>query len=126
MARTVVNKTTLLGSYPSLPIAADSADLTMTALTGSSGSSGNYILFGDFGRLLVVVQNTHATNPYTILFSSVANSALGNRTGDIGAYTLAAGDIAVFIFERAGWYQADASLYLESNNAAIKVGVVGL
>lgn len=126
MARTTLAKTTLLGSYPSLPLAANSADLVLTAVTGSSGSSGNQIAWGDFGRLLVIVQNSHATNAYTVTFTSLASPSTLNRSGDISAYSLAAGEIGVFIFERNGWYQSDAMLYCEGENAAIKIGCVGL
>lgn len=126
MARTTLAKTTLLGSYPSLPLSANSADLTLTAVTGSSGSNGNQIAWGDFGRLLVIVQNSHATNAYTVTFTSLASSSTLNRSGDISAYSLAAGEIGVFIFERNGWYQSDAMLYCEGENAAIKIGCVGI
>lgn len=125
MARTTRSKTTLLGSYPTLPVAADSADLVLTAVTGSSGSNGDQIDFGDFRALLVAVQNSHASNAYTVTFTSKADSKY-NRTGDISGYSLAAGEIGVFYFERAGWRQSDGMLYLEGNNAAIKVGAVGL
>jgi len=126
MARTTLPKTTLLGSYPALPLVASSADLVETAVTGSSGSSGNQIAWGDFSRLLVFVHNTDPTNPYTVTFTSLASATTLNRTGDIGPYSLAATEVGVFIFERNGWYQADAMLYCEGNNAAIKIGCVGL
>lgn len=126
MARATLNKTTLLGSYPSLPLAANSADLVETAVTGSSGSSGNQIAWGDFGKLVVIVHNTHAANPYTVTFTSIANANTLNRSGDISAYTLQATEIAVFVFERNGWYQSDAMLYLEGENAAIKIGAFGI
>jgi hypothetical protein len=121
MARATLNKTTLLGSYPTLPLSANSADIVMTAVTGSSGSSGNQIAWSDAARLLVVVWNTDGVNPYTVTFTSVADPR-NNRTGDISAYTLQAGDHAFFLFERAGWYQSDAMLYCEGNNAAVKIG----
>lgn len=126
MARTTRNKTTLLGSYPTLPLAADSADLVLTAMSGSGGSNGDQIAWGDFSRLLVIVQNSHATNAYTVTFTSVAGSSTLNRTGDITTYSLAAGEIGVFIFERNGWFQSDSMLYCEASNAAVKIGAVGL
>lgn len=109
-----------------MPLSANSADLTETAVTGSSGSSGNQIAWGDFGRLFVIVHNTHATNAYTVTFTSLASSSTLNRSGDISAYSVGAGEIAVFLFERNGWYQSDAMLYCEGENAAIKIGCVGL
>lgn len=126
MARTNINKTTLLGSYPTLPLSADSADLNMQALTGSSGSNGNQIAWGDFNTLVVVVQNVHATNAFTFTATSIANSRTLNRSGDISGYSLAAGDISVFYFQRDGWYQSDGNLYIESNSVNIKVGAFGI
>lgn len=117
MARTTIAKTTLLGSYPTLPLTANSADLVLTACTGSSGSSGNQIQFGA-GDLIVLVQNSDAAVAYTVTFTSIADQY--KRTGDIGPYTLQAGEIAPFRFKSAGWRQADGYLYCEGNNAAIK------
>lgn len=125
MARTTLPKTTLLGDYPALPLVADSADLVLTAVSGSSGSNGNQIAWGDFGRLCVIVQNTHASNAYTVTFTSKVDNL--NRTGDITTYSLAAGEIAVFTFSRMGWYQiADGMLYCEGSNAAIKIAAFGI
>ncbi len=124
MARTTKTKTALLGSYPTLPLTANSADFVFSALTGSSGSSGNQIDFGDFTKLLVLVQNSDPTNPYTVTFTSRVDNL--NRTGDITAYTLQATEFGVFFFERQGWRQTDGMLYLEGSNAAIKVAAFGL
>lgn len=49
------------------------------------------------------------------------------RSGDIAAYSLAAGDIAVFgPFKRDGWVQADGNIYLQASNVAVKFGVITL
>jgi len=118
MARSTLPKTTVLSSYPTLPLTATSADLVLTATTGSSGSSGNQIAFGA-GDLIVIVQNTHATNAYTVTFTSKADKF--NRTGDITTYSLAAGVVSVFHFKADGWRQADGYLYCEATNAAMKI-----
>ncbi len=118
MARSTITKTTLVGSYPALPLVADSADLNLQAATGSSGSNGNQIAFSSAGVLYVIAQNTHASTAYTVTFTSKADGY--NRTGDISAYSLAAGDVAVFAFQGAGWKQSDGYLYLEANNVAVK------
>ena len=125
MARTTIALSTPVGPYPALPITADSADFLLTALTGSSGSNGNQAAFGNFNRLLFVVQNSGAS-PYTILISSVANSNTLNRTGDYGAYTMAAGDFSAFFVERNGFYQSDGNVYFEGNNVAVKVAIFGV
>lgn len=126
MARTTVNLVTPIGPYPALPVTANSADFTFTALTGSAGSSGNQAAFGNFNRLLVLAQNSDVANPYTLLVSSVASSNTYNRTGDIGAYTFQANEFGAFFIERQGFMQADGNLYFESNNAAIKVAIIGV
>ena|SRR3990172_6212686 len=120
MARTVLTKTTPLGSYPTLPLVANSADVTMTAADVANKNS-----FAASGNDLIIVQNTDAVNPYTVTITSIADDY--KRTGDITAYTLQAGEIAVLgPFKLPGWQQADRSIYLEANNAAIKFGVLTL
>lgn len=117
MARSNISKTTLLSAYPTLPLTANSIDLVLTACTGSSGSSGNQIAFGP-GDMVVLAQNSDATNPYTVTYTSKADRY--NRTGDVGPYTLQAGEIMPFRFKADGWRQADGYLYCEGNNSAIK------
>lgn len=127
MARTTRAKTSVPmpgSSYPTLPLVADSRDLTLTAMSGASGSNGDQIDFSDFRALLVLIQNSHATNAYTVTFTSATDQF--NRTGDISTYSLAAGEIGWFYFERAGWRQSDGMLYLEASNAAVKVAAIGL
>lgn len=119
MARTTINKTTRIGSYPTLPLVADSADLNMQAATGSSGSNGNQIAFGSAPVLHVIVQNT-GVGAGTVTFTSLADGY--NRTGDITTYSLAANDIAIFQFQAAGWKQADGNLYLEASANTMKFG----
>jgi hypothetical protein len=119
MARTTINKTARLGSYPALPLVALSADLSMQAASGSSGSNGNQIPFGSASKLIVIVQNS-AGAPGTVTFTSLADPF--NRTGDISAYSLAAGGIAEFEFNRAGWVQSDGNLYCEASAVTMKFG----
>lgn len=122
MARTNVVKTTPLGSGSAGYATANAADLTMVACSGSSGSNGNMFLCG--GKDLVVAHNTGGS-PYTITITSVADPF--GRTGDVAAYTLGAGEYAIFgPFETTGWRQTDGYIYLESNNVAVKFGVISL
>lgn len=125
MPRTTLNKTTLLGAYPTLPLSADSADLSLQASTGLSGSSGNQFAWGDFSTLLVIAQNTDAS-ARTVSITSIANSQVFNRSGDIASYSIGAGEVAVFLVQRPGFYQTDAMLYLEANNSLVKFACVGI
>lgn len=121
MARTNIAKITLLGAYPTLPVGANAADVAFAATTGGSGASGNQTPFSNAETLLVLAQNSDGVNPYTILITSAADRF--NRTGDLGPYTMQAGEFAAFLIKRDGFRQSDGNLYFESNNAAIKVAI---
>lgn len=120
MPRTAIAPQAGIGSFPVLPIAADAADLSMVA---ADLANLNQAAYGSYARLMVVVQNSGAS-PYTVTFTSAPDAL--NRTGDISAYSLAAGDIAFFFFERNGWRQSDGNLYFQGSNAAVKFGVIGV
>jgi hypothetical protein len=77
------------------------------------------------GNELVIAHNTGAVDAHTITISSVIDDM--GRTGDVAAYSLAAGEYAVFgPFGTEGWRQSDAKLYFEANHAEVKFGVVKL
>jgi hypothetical protein len=118
MARTTLTKTTPLGGYPSLPISANAADVTLTA-----ADVANKNQFKAEAGDILLAQNSDPTNPYTVTLTSASDSH--KRTGDVTAYTLQAGDISVFgPFELEGWRQTDGYFYLEANNAAVKFGIL--
>lgn len=118
MPRTTLNKTTPLGSYPSLPIAANGADVVFTAADTTNQNQFKFEA-GD----IVLAWNTHATTAYTVTLTSIADGH--KRTGNVSAYQLEAGDVAVFgPFEQEGWRQTDGYFYLEANNAAVKFAIL--
>jgi hypothetical protein len=118
MARTTLVKTAAKGPFPALPISADSLDLTLAA-----ADVANKNQFLPSGNDLLVMQNSGAS-AYTVTITSAADAQ--NRTGDVATYSLAAGDIAVFLIKSIGWTQTDGYVYLEASNAAVKFGVVAL
>lgn len=119
MARLVLTPATPKGSYPTLPLTADSADISMQV----PGTYTDGIGWANTGREILVVQNTGAS-PYTVTITSVAY--LG-RTGDITTYSLAAGDIAIFgPFDPRGWNQTDGMVYAVGSNASVKFAVIAL
>lgn len=124
MARATINRTALIPAYPTLPVTANSADMAFTAVTGSAGSNGNQIPFGNFNEMVVIAKNSDPTNPYTFTITSKPDQL--NRSGDIGPYTMQAGEYAVFTVKRDGFRQADGYLYCEGDNAAVKVAAFGL
>jgi hypothetical protein len=118
MARTSLTKTVALGSYGNYATAGV-ADLTMTAADIS-----NLNQFVTNGNDLVIAHNTGAS-AYTITITSMPDPF--GRTKDIAAYQLDAGDYAIFgPFALTGWVQTDGKIYLQTNNAAVKLGVVQL
>lgn len=112
MARQELTKYTPAGPYPTLPVAANSMDILETA-----ADPANKEQFEASGDDLVVVRNSGAS-PYTVTFTSVVDTL--NRSGDVGPYTLAAGESMSFRFRKQGWAQANNKIYMEASNAAIK------
>src|ERR1051326_3566027 len=98
MARQVIPASTPAGPYPAtLPIATNSADLTMTAADVANKSQA---AFGTAAALLVLVQNTHASAAGDVTIESSPDGL--NRVGNITDYVLQAGDIASFLLPRNG------------------------
>lgn len=98
-------------------ISANGADITMTAGDAANGNSCALT-----GRLFLFVYNSDAS-AQTITITSVADN-LG-RTGDISAYSVGAGEFALFgPFPNHGWRQTDGKLYFTVSDAAVKVAPV--
>lgn len=106
--------------YPTLPPAGNSLDLVFTAPTVAADG----IDFAGTGREVAIVLNSDPTNPYTFTLKSVADSL--NRTGDVGAYSLAAGEYAVLIPPVAGFAQSNGRILITMENVAVKVAVIRL
>lgn len=119
MPRQTIAKSTGVGSYPTLPLVANSADLTLTAADAVNKSQAT---FGSAGALLVFAINTHATDAQDVTIESAPDTL--NREGDITDYSIAAGEVFWFIARRNGWRQADGMLYFDASNAAVKFGVI--
>lgn len=118
MPRVTLTKQIPLGPYPTLPVGAGTMTLTQTA-----ADITNKEQFVPSGDDLVIVQNSGAS-PYTITFTSVADEL--KRTGDVSAYSVAAGAIAAFRFKKPGWMQSDGRVYIEASNVAVKWAVLQL
>lgn len=119
MGRTTLTRTTPLGPHPSLPVAADALDI---ALTAADTTNNNQILLD--GPIIVIAQNTGAS-ARTVTFTSSTDQK--NRTGDVTAYSIGAGEVACFKIDNTeGWRQTDGYLYLAANNAEVKIGAIRL
>jgi|SRR5688572_19967878 len=117
MARVTLTKQTPVGPYPTLPVAANSLDVTFTA-----ADTTNFEQFLADGKNLVLVRNTHATNPGTVTFTSSADPQ--GRTGDITTYSLGAGEVMAFLFKRPGWMQSDLYIYMQASATTMQYAVL--
>lgn len=112
MARQVIPLETLLGGF-----GAYSAGAAHFVWTAAIAADKEKALLNN--SLLLLAYNSDGANPYTATVTSTADPF--GRTGDITAYSLAAGDYAVFgPFKNIGWMQSDGYLYFEAENAAVK------
>lgn len=118
MARQTLTKQTPKGPYPALPVSANSLDMTFTAADATNKEQ-----FVPGNDTLVVVKNEGVV-ARTVTFTSKADEK--NRTGDVTAYSLGAGELAMFRFKKAGWMQSDGNIYMEAEHADIKYAVIQL
>lgn len=104
--------------YVTYPVAANSLDLTMVAPTAFVDG----VDFTATGKEIVVIQNTGGS-PGTVTILSSADAY--GRTGDITAYVLAAGAIAVFAPPPDGWANPSTrKITITMSAATIKVGII--
>lgn len=121
LALTGTSLKTLPGSFPTLPPAADALDIVFIG----PAVAADGISFPLTGNEILLVRNIHATLAQTVTISSQADSR--GRTGDIAAYSLAAGDFAAFgPFGLEGWRQTDGALYAVGSTTDIKFAVLRL
>jgi hypothetical protein len=107
--------------YPALPLAANGADVVFTA-AGVDFADG--AAFPLTERELLLVRNANV-GAQTVTVSSVVDGH--NRTGDITAYSLGAGEVAAFFFNRAeGWRASDGKAVIEASAADVEFAVVRL
>lgn len=118
MARTNIAAQTLPGAYPALPLTPGS---NLTEVPGDV-TNGNSTALVE-GKTMVVAHNINVAAK-TITFTSVVD-AFG-RTGNITAYSIAAGAIKLFgPFKLAGWSNA-GNLDIDVNHADVLLAVVSL
>lgn len=119
MARVLIAAQTTPGAYPTLPISANSRDLSMQA---GDNALGNYTAIVE-GKTLVIAQNTDS-GAHTVTFTSAADTY--NRTGDITSYSIGAGELALFgPFKALGWSNA-GNLDIDCNDNTVKFAVITL
>jgi hypothetical protein len=108
-----------LGSYPTLPIAANGADVVWTLTTDQTDRST--ALYN--AKTLVLARNSD-TVVHTVTFTSVPDSL--NRPGHITAYALDPGDVGMFgPFQASGWAIA-GQLEIDVSSALVLLAALRL
>jgi|ERR1700687_1849868 len=119
MARTNIAAQSFLGSYPTLPMTAGSADLVFTAVDTVNGDSTALI----DSKTTVLVYNSDVA-ARTVTFTSAPDTL--NRAGDITAYSVGAGKVSAFgPFKTVGWAHTGV-LYIDGSNALVGIAVITL
>jgi hypothetical protein len=120
-ADNVIVAQTLPGAYPVLPLTA-AQPLTFTAGDAAVGHQTALVN----RKTVVIAKNTNgAATARTVSFISVVDGS--NRTGDISAYELAAGEEKVFgPFESIGWAHTGGVLWIDVSHAEMKLAVIQL
>jgi hypothetical protein len=119
MPRTNIAAQTTPGAYPTLPISPDARDV---AFVGANVADGNDTALVA-GKTLVLVTNVD-TVAHTVSFTSAPDTL--NRKGDITAYSVGAGNIALFgPFTTVGW-AVGGRLQINGDNVNIEIAVITL
>jgi hypothetical protein len=119
MPATVINPASLIGSYPTLPIAAGGADIAFTA---ADVTNGNQTPLTN-SKTVIIAYNTD-TVAHHVTISSVADSL--SRTGDITSYSVAADKVSAFgPFQTTGWANS-GNLLFSADSALIGFAVINL
>lgn len=117
---TAITVQTIKGPFEA--VAAGSVDFTFAAGTVTDGDT-----FVCTGRELLLVTNTEVADAKTITITSVDDEK--GRSEDITAYSLAAGDFAVFgvgLTNAKGWKSTAGKIRITVEAATVKVAVLRL
>jgi hypothetical protein len=119
MPRTVLTPQVVKGPYPGT-VAADALDITWAAGDDVNGNE-----FAFTGRELILVRNDDAA-AQTVTFLSSATPQF-NRTADITAYSLAAGEYAAFwAGALPGWVQSGSKFNIDLSDPDLKFAILRL
>lgn len=120
MARTnIPANSSLVGSYPAVPLSAGAADVTETAVDDPTDRMTSLI----DNKTYLLAHNTD-TVARTITIGSTLDSL--NRKGDITAYSIAAGKLALFgPFRTVGWSNG-GNLNIDVSDPKVRLAVLTL
>lgn len=120
MPRVTLVKTTPKGPFPTLPVAVDSLDATITV-----ADVANMEQFVPSGDDLIIAHNSDGASARTITFTSAPDAQ--GRSSDITTYSIGIGEIALFrINKKKGWMQPDGRIYINASHAAVRWIIVQL
>lgn len=116
MARTTLTVQDAPGGYD-----ADGAALTFAA--GDATNGNDYVATG---RELLIARNTDGATAYSVTVKSVADAALGNRTGDL-TFSIPANGFRMFgPIPTVGFLQGNGRVNIDVQNAAVQLAVIRL
>ena len=117
MARVALTPVVAKGPFPG---ALSAGDLKLTETAGDASVFNSWV---PNGREILVAHNTDSGGHH-ITLHSVADAQ--GRTGDITSYALGAGEVHVFSFfgSLLGWLQNDGSIYVDVDDATVKLAVL--
>lgn len=102
--------------YPDLPLAANAADVPLTA-----SDAVNFEQVVHAANVIIVARNSGA-GARTI---TVTSAPYLGRSGDITGYSIGAGEFAILgPFPAAGWRQANGFLYWQAEHAEVLTACV--
>ena len=120
MPRLLIVPQDVIGSYPTLPVTAGSADIVWTL---SAAAFADGFRFPLTGRELLIIKNDNA-GAQTVTIDSLVSKRT-NRKGDIDAYSMAANDIIVLgPFSKDGWEQVSGELWGAVTAADLNIAVI--
>lgn len=121
MARLALTPKSLPAKYPALPITANALDFAFTPAGADFADGASFPMTE---KEILIVHNANV-GAQTVTISSVVDPY--NRTGNITAYSLAAGEYAVFPqFQKSGWMQSDGNLYFAASATDVEFAVLRL
>lgn len=119
MARTSITPVALVGPYPTLQPAVNTLDIALTAADVANKNQA-----AQAGSRQVLLAFNSGVTPHTVTISSAVD--VQNRTGDITAYSVGAGELMAFLLKSTGWRQSDGKLYFEADHAEVKFAVINI
>jgi hypothetical protein len=97
--------------FPSLPVTANSLDAAWTAADATNKEQVTHT-----GREVILARNS-GVGARTV---TVTSKAINGRTGDVTAYSIGAGETAIFgPYPTRGFRQSDGKLYFEAEHAEV-------